>query len=148
MAAEDQLMPTQQPNWQPISKLPLVLSVVEPWLKDIEENYASLRQAEDKPHVLDDATVARVTKVYTTQKEDILLYQEQVARWQKLDLTAQQKAQLDVLDEKVSRLAKTIDAILALAEKLSAGTIEKVMAKDDTQLGMEFLLKMMSGKKD
>jgi len=33
-----------------------------------------------------------------------------------------------------------IDSILSLAEELKEGTIEKVLAKSDLELGLEFLL--------
>jgi len=38
---------------------------------------------------------------------------------------------------------KAVDDILALAEELGRGTIERVLAKDDRELGLEVLQRMM-----
>lgn len=37
-------------------------------------------------------------------------------------------------------LRSTLTASLAVAEDLQAGTIEKILAKDDVELAMEYLL--------
>jgi len=43
------------------------------------------------------------------------------------------------LEGQLKQLTELISAILALAEELKAGTIEKQLAKSDTQLGLEWL---------
>ena len=50
----------EQPDWQPISRLPLIGSMIDGMLQDAEEHYQTLLQASPKPHVLDDYTVGRV----------------------------------------------------------------------------------------
>ncbi len=40
----------------------------------------------------------------------------------------------------LARLRQVIAAILALAGELAGGTIERVLAKDDAELGLEYLL--------
>jgi hypothetical protein len=44
------------------------------------------------------------------------------------------------LTEQVGRCRTVIDSILSLAEQLKEGTIEKVLAKSDLEVGLEFLL--------
>jgi hypothetical protein len=44
------------------------------------------------------------------------------------------------LTQQVEALRRVLTASLALAEELQAGTIEKVLAKDDVELALEFLL--------
>jgi hypothetical protein len=48
--------------------------------------------------------------------------------------------EVDRLTEQVDRRRTVIDSILSLAEQLKQGTIEKVLAKSDLELGLEFLL--------
>jgi hypothetical protein len=47
---------------------------------------------------------------------------------------------VDRLTEQVGRCRTVIDSILSLAEQLKEGTLEKVLAKSDLELGLEFLL--------
>ncbi len=68
------------PNWQPISFLPELAPMVDGMLESAEDVYQSLQQAEDRPHVMDDYTVGRVREVHSTQRNDLWLYEEQLAR--------------------------------------------------------------------
>jgi hypothetical protein len=48
---------------QPISRLPLIGSMIAGMLQDAEEHHQNLLQAAPKPEVLDDYTVGRVFEV-------------------------------------------------------------------------------------
>jgi hypothetical protein len=50
-----------EPNWQPISMLATIASLIDGGLSDAREHYAMLLMARPKPYVLDDATIARTT---------------------------------------------------------------------------------------
>ena len=52
-------------NWQPISALPLIASLIDGLLDEAEQQYETLESCRPQPHVLDDYTVGRVIKVYT-----------------------------------------------------------------------------------
>jgi hypothetical protein len=56
-------------------------------------------------------------------------------------LSVGQRDEVDRLTEQVGRCRTVIDSILSLAEQLKQGTIEKVLAKSDLELGLEFLLR-------
>src|ERR1700676_3027129 len=127
----------EQPDWQPISRLPLIGSMIDGMLQDAEE----LLQASPKPHVLDDYTVGRVFEVFGSQKDDLWLFEEQLARWKMDKLSVGQRHEVDRLTEQVGRCRTVIDSIISLAEQLKEGTIEKVLAKSDLELGLEFLLR-------
>jgi hypothetical protein len=58
-------------NWQPIGALPLVGSMIDGLLDEAEKQYANLEACRSKPHMLDDYTAHRVTKVYSDQVEDL-----------------------------------------------------------------------------
>ncbi len=130
----------EQPDWQPISRLPLIGSMIDGMLQDAEEHYQTLLQASPKPHVLDDYTVGRVFEVFGSQKDDLWLFEEQLARWKMDKLSVGQRHEVDRLTEQVGRCRTVIDSILSLAQQLKEGTIEKVLAKSDLELGLEFLL--------
>jgi hypothetical protein len=82
-------------------------------LHDDEGQYRTLLECRPKPYVLDDATVDRVIRVFTQQKDDLPLYEEQVARWAKMDLTASQRQELAHLNSVLAKLHDIGDAILA-----------------------------------
>ncbi len=129
------------PTWQPIARLPLIASVIDGMLQAAEEQYQTLQQARPKPHVLDEATVERVSTVYTTQRDDLWLFEEQARRWAAEPLTAAQRREVNRLKDQVARLRAVLDAILALADELKRGTIEQVLAKSDEELALEVLLR-------
>ena len=135
----------ERPNWQPVTRLPLIASVVDEMLQDAQEQYRNLGEVRLKPWVLDDDTVHRVMKVYTEQRDDILgLYEEQLRRWEGLSLTAFQHAEIGRVRGQLERLRTALTDILELAEDLKKGTIERQLAKDDTEVGLEALLRHLA----
>ena len=127
-------------HWQPISALPLMGSMIDGLLDEVEKQYANLQTCRPKPHVLDNDTVARVIEVYSAQADDVWLYEEQLSRWRNLNLTPSQREEVDRLAAQIPTLRERITALLALAEELKGGTIETVLAKSDLELGLEWLL--------
>ena|ERR1022692_2874067 len=115
-------------------------SILDEWLEEVNELYGTLDACRSKPHVLDDYTVGRVIEVYSTQAGDIWLFDEQICRWKILDLTPQQRRDVDRLTAQIMAISERITAILDLAEELKKGTIETVLAKSDLELGLEVLL--------
>ena len=134
-------MAQQQPTWQSITQLPLIGSVIDGMLEAAEEHFQTLQQARPKPHVLDDATVERVIAVFTTQRNDLWLFAEQLRRWAAEPLTATQRREVDRLVRQLEQLHQVITGILALADELKGGTIEQVLATSDEELGLEALLR-------
>ena len=131
------------PQWQPITRLPLIASHIDGMLEAAEEQYELLQQARPKPHVLDDFTVGCVTEVYTVQQADLGLFEEQLRRWKTGTLTTSQRKEVERLVGQMAHLRQVIAQILALAQELKQGTIERVLAKSDEELGLEFLLRAL-----
>ena len=129
------------PNWQPITHLPLIAAVIDGMLESAEEQAQTLQQARLKPHVLDDYTVGRVITVFTTQQDDLWLFEEQLWRWEAQELTGVHRCEVGRLTSQLGQLRQVIAAILALADELKSGTIEQGLAKSDAQLGLEALLR-------
>ena len=134
----------QAPRWNPVSRLPMIATVIAEMLGMAEEQYGNLQQARARPHVLDDYTVGRVSKVFIEQSKDLWLYEEQLARWKKTDLTMTQRQEVERLSGQLTKLREVIAAILSLAEELKRGTIESVLAKSEIELALEVL----SGKRE
>src|SRR2546423_245135 len=112
MAAKD----TPQPTWQPIARLPMIATHIDGMLESAEENYANLQEAKPKPHVLDNYTVGRVIEVFTAQKNDLWLFDQQLQRWQGGHLTRTQRTEVERLQGQMKRLREVITAVLALAD--------------------------------
>ena len=66
-------MSTQPPHWSPISRLPEIATAIDGMLEMAEEQYSTLLEVRDRPHVLDDSTVGRVIEVFTKESEDLWL---------------------------------------------------------------------------
>jgi hypothetical protein len=119
--------------------LPTIAGIIDRGLADAEEHYATLLTARDKPYVLDDATVERTTKLHTEQLKFTRIFHEQLDRWCRTHLTAHDREEIDRLSVQLELLRKVLAKILTLADELKEGTIDKILAKSDLELGIEVL---------
>jgi hypothetical protein len=126
-------------NWQPISALPTIAFIINEMLNETQEQYETLLEAREKPHVLDDYTVDRVHSAYTTQLEDVSLFDEQLARWEKGQLDSNQRQEVEKLTKQAEELRKVCQQILSLAAELKKGTINRILEKSDLELAMDVL---------
>lgn len=127
----------EEPQWQPLSKLPMLAYAVDGMYESAQEGYGSLLEARDKPHVLDDATVLRAMQVYQAQLDDLDLYRQQFRRWQAEKPSAAQRKEIARLVAKVDQHQELLETILELLEELKHGTIDQVLRKSDLELGIE-----------
>ena len=134
MPANDQM------NWQPISQMPLIASMIDTALDDTREHLATLTKARAKPHVLDDATVDRVEKVHAEQMEFVAIYAQQIDRWRNEKPSASQTRTLNWMAAQNQQLRDVTGDVLALAGELRKGTIERVLGMSDFELGLQWLL--------
>ena len=130
------------PQWQPIDKLPIIAYAIDGMLESAEEQYPTLEEARPQPSMLDDYTVGRVVEVYTEQRDDLWLYEEQLRRWSTQTLTTGQRHEVERLTGQLGRLRAVIDKILVLMDELKGGTIEKMMSKSDIEVGLEMLTRL------
>ncbi len=131
------------PQWQPIDKLPVIADAIDGMLESAEEQYPTLEEARPRPSMLDDYTVGRVVGVYTEQRDDLWLYEEQLRRWHAGTLTEAQRREVERLTGQLGRLRAVIDKTLALMDELKGGTIEKMMSKSDLEVGLEMLTRLV-----
>lgn len=127
--------------WHPISKLEFFIDHTRRWAVDVREHLETLEEARTKPHVLANSDVARIRRVYTEQAGDLTLFEEQAEKWGQLkDLSSSRRAKLTTLNEQLAELRELNKKVLGLAEELSRGTIDTVMAASDAELGLAALL--------
>ncbi len=127
-------------NWQPLSQIPLIASMIDTALDDTREHIATLTEARGRPHVLDDATVDRIEQVHTEQMEFVDIYAQQISRWRTERPFADQTRELDRMEAQNGRLRAMTADVLDLARKLRHGTIERVQRMSDVELGLQALL--------
>lgn len=127
-------------NWQPISRMPLVASMIDGALSDTADHLQTLTKARAQPHVLDDATIDRVERVHREQLEFVDIYAKQLRRWRDQGPSTAQRRELDGLEEKNRQLRQVTTEVLALAIELRKGTIDRILAMSDLELGRLALL--------
>jgi len=130
------------PQWQPSGKVFLVGTMIDGMLENAREQYATLLEARPKPHVLDDDTVGRLVAVYTAQRDDLWLWDEQLRRWSEASLNRLRRREVERLQGQMVALRAVVGDILALADELGRGTIETMMAKSDVEVGLEMLMRL------
>ncbi|EFH86410.1 hypothetical protein [Ktedonobacter racemifer] len=135
-----------KPQWRPISFLSMLATHIDGMLEADQEQYQTLLEAKGKPHILDDYTVGRVKNAFTTAKNDLPLFDEQLRRWGAEKTTDAQRQEIIRLKEQMRKLHEVVDQVLQLADGLAKGTIEKQLAKSDEELGIEYLMRMLGGE--
>jgi hypothetical protein len=131
---------SERVNWQPISHMPLVASMIDDALSDTVDHVQTLTKARAQPHVLDDATVSRVERVHREQLEFVDIYAEQLRRWRDQRPSAALRRELLRLEEKNRHLRQVTTDVLTLATELRKGTIDRTIAMSDLERGLQALL--------
>ena len=127
-------------NWLPISEMPLIASMIDEALEDTRAQIKTLTEASTCPHVMDDATVDRIDRVYAEQMEFVDIYAEQIVRWRTESRSVHQTNELDRMEETNRELREATTIVLALSRELRRGTIDRVMERSDIELGLEAVL--------
>ena len=126
-------------NFYPIAHLPMFARLIDEQLEHDLEQLALLQQAEAKPHVLDDATVERVIRIYSESAELDACYRRQLERWRFEGTTGKTLQEINRLEEQVQQMESCHNNILELAKQLEGKTIEKVLDKSDIEIALDFL---------
>ena len=134
-------MPDADPvNWQPISQMSLIASMIDGALDDTRDHVGTLSEARSRPHVLDDATIDGVDRVHNEQLEYVDVYDQQISRWRTEMPSAAQTRELDRMEEQNRHLRAATMEVLALAGELRKGSIDRIMEMSDLELGLKALL--------
>jgi hypothetical protein len=114
-------------NWQPINNLPTITFIIDGTLHDTKRHYELLLKAKEDPYILDDYTVDRVFSAYTTQRDDISIYDEQLSRWKKEQLDSDQSQEVERLTKQNEELRNVNQRVLSLVVELRKETIDRIM---------------------
>ena len=125
---------------QPISMIPMIYDLSKTMLESSQENLENFEEAQDRPHVLDDAIVERSVKLYTEQNKDIIHFINQCKEWKKENLTPKQEEQVTACESNYKELRKSNQRILFLMDHYKDRTIEKILQKDDIEMAFDFLM--------
>jgi hypothetical protein len=137
-----------QVQWQPISQMPLIASMISTSLAETREHLDTLHKAKDRPYVLDDAIIDRIERAHTEQMEFVGIYGQQISHWRAEKPSPARVSELDRMDTQNQQLRDITKAVLDLAGDLRKGTINKVLGMSDLELGIQTLLGTpMSGKR-
>jgi len=109
----------ETPIIHPLSMLPVISNLIYESFKGAKDQYENLIAAREKPYVLDDKIINRVTKLYTSDQEFVLIYKEQIAVWEKETLTLNQKKKITKLKDTLIEWDKLLKDILTLNKELS-----------------------------
>lgn len=94
-----------------------------------------LQPAPARPGRLDDATVARIIGVHQDQADDLMLSQDQAARWNAVPgLPPAQRAAAREYAAAISDLRRLKDGVLAAAWQLKPVTMEVLLARSGSWL--------------
>jgi hypothetical protein len=132
--------PSDQPEWQPISRLPLVASLIDGGFEEAAAQRQILTEARTRPHLLDDATLDRVDAVYGEEQQWLAFCEEHLRRWRRDHPTPAEESEIGRLTEEIERLKPLFAEILALSAEIRTGTIDRLMEKSDAELGLKALL--------
>jgi hypothetical protein len=133
-------MNQETPHWQPISALPMIASLIDGMVTDTTEQWETLQLAKNRPHLLDSTLVDRIQRAYSGQLDTSGLFKEQLTRWQNEPLSTAQANEVLRLQGQAEKLSTNLSHILGLADEVRDKTIDKILEKDDFELGLDFLL--------
>jgi len=123
-------------TWQPVSFLQQIAEMIDGMLDAAKETHEPLCQIK----VHDDYTIKRIFEVTGQQVEDEWMYEDQLVRWlHSSDLKRVQRDEILRLQGQMVELKEINRKILAIAKEHKDKTIEKILGKNDEELGMDFL---------
>ena len=129
-------------NWYGLDMLPLYLQMSREQLSQALEQLQNLQMCSNKPYLLDNKMIARIIAAHSEQNENAWVFVEQCSKWRKQVVSQRQLEDIAEIEKNVVQMKKRNNQILALAKQFKHQTIEKLMAKDDVELAVDFLDKM------
>ena len=122
-----------------IEKLPIFEKLLNEEVLETQKLNQLLEETEDKPYLMDDATMNRSLKFYQNGIDYMPYYQEQFNRWKNKELTPKQINKIKELEFLVNLQLRFLEYGMALSKKIAKNTIEKLLNKSDFEIGFEAL---------
>ena len=130
----------REANFFGLDMIPVYIELTGGQLQEALTLLELLESCQNKPHILDDATVNRVIKQYTEQKKLLEVPSKQCTLWRNQRPTPQQLDNIEKIERCIQRLQKVTDKVLFLANHYKDHTIDRILEKDDAELAIEYLL--------
>ena len=132
-------MEPDTPTWQPLSMLPTIRMLIDDSVIEAREHLALMSSVRDRPHVVDDDTVARSIALYADVRDGMRVYEEQLKRWAKGSTSNAEQREITRLAAQIREWTAAVNQILLIDDELKLGTIQSVLAKSDEEVGLEAL---------
>ncbi len=120
------------PLWQPVRQLPFVAALIDDLSQTAEKQYQTLRRAGDGTHELDEYALRQIVDLFSRERDDLPVFEEQLQRWLALDLSETQEHEIRRLRGRLDRLGELVPAILAMAEELKSSIIRDLSLRRRT----------------
>jgi len=132
----------ETPNWQPLSMIPKIASIIDEEVENFEALYKMLCEAREKPHVMDDMTLDRAISNHKKYLEGAWVYDEQLTRWKKENPTGDQSREIERLTGQMVKYRKMCEDIIAVSEEVKKGSINRILDMSDEEVAIA----VMTGK--
>jgi hypothetical protein len=142
MSKQSKKQQDEMPNWQPISMMSMIASIIDGEVENFEDLYKNLCEARKKPHVMDDMIIDRAINNHRKYLKEAWVYDEQIARWKKEKLTEEQYREIERLTGQMVKYRKMCEDIIAVSEEIKKGTINRILEMSDEEVAIA----VMTGK--
>ena len=127
------------PNWQPISMMAMIASIIDGEVENFEDLYKNLCKARKKPHVMDDMTMNQAITNHKKYLKEAWVYDEQLSRWKKEKPTDKQSKEIERLTSQMLKYRKMCEEIIAVSEEIKKGTINRILEMSDEEVAIAVL---------
>ena len=127
-------------NFRELDLLPKYVKLSQEALSGAKQQLQYLTSCKDKPYVLDDQIINRITKACNEQLGSVAFYEEQFKYWYKQNPSNEQIANIAIAENTTEQLTTINKQIIQLIDlNLKNYTIDRVLQKDDVELAIDFL---------
>lgn len=126
-------------NFRDIDQLPSLSHALDYMAKNMMHQITALERGLDAPHIFDDQVITRTMESFSQAITYCTQHSEQLNSWLAKDLTLDQRTEVERLVEVNQRVSAGAERILGLCNQIKKGTIDRIMEKDDFDLGFETL---------
>ena len=131
-------MRDEEPTWRPVGDVTMLTGVTVQSVEFAREHLDTIREAGS--YRLDDATVARMLRMWHDTSDLNQVFAEQGQRWRQEATGTRHEGDVVHFCDVVEEERGLIDEILTITQKLQTVTIERLLAKTDLEIGIEGLM--------
>lgn len=132
-------MRNENPVYHPISMLSMVAQAINGSYENVTELCTTFSEQEHEHGSLNDDELKRARAVFEGGIEYVPYFAEQLRRWEQTNLTPFERQEVIELTKTNSSLIKLYTDGIALIDRISPYTIDKIMAMNDVELALKIL---------